>query len=264
MHVQVLPAARGDPARARPLCPKDMLPHHRGLQEGHLHQGQRVGEQQGPARLSFLEKLTWPTKRPIKTQQGGENRGKGYLKDLRVERGNISGFFFPPDNKFTGGPSPPQSWGAPGTGVTAEKSSFGVGFWLVGCVFIFQFGGTLPPNHAVLHLPSKYTTTSVITASTRQRFAKSHVHIWCRKPKPADINWDRIISVLLFGGKSVALVQTNWPLDFFRISTLSPCPVGSWVMKPSFILKCRQHLLIFGSPKEKFDQHAASISNSGS
>ena len=41
-----------------PLCPKDVLPHHTGLQEGDLHQGRRAGEQQSRTRLSFLEKLT--------------------------------------------------------------------------------------------------------------------------------------------------------------------------------------------------------------
>jgi len=41
-----------------PLHPKDVLPHHMGLQEGHPHQGRQAGEQQSPTRLSFLEKLT--------------------------------------------------------------------------------------------------------------------------------------------------------------------------------------------------------------
>lgn len=43
-----------------------------------------------------------------------------------------------------------------------------------------------------------------------------------------------------------------------------PAPLAAGVMKPGFILTCRQHIFIFGRPRVKFDQQAASISNSSS
>lgn len=172
VQVGVLPATRGAPARA---CPHVPFVPRMCLQEGHLHRGQRAGEQQSPTRLSFLEKLTWPIKPPIKAETDTAGRGewgKGLLE--RFKKGGerkYKGFF--PQINFQEGPALSRTPGGLRTGVTAEKSFFGVGF---GCVFLFPSEGSLATNHTVLHLPSKYATSPLITASVQRRFAESGVH----------------------------------------------------------------------------------------
>lgn len=141
----------------------------------------------------------------------------------------------------------------PWTGVTAEKTFSGTDF-------VFPSGGSLPLERAALHLPSQHAQGLQPQLLFSCPLDKARLRERCTKPNPAPIG-----AALLQGCCSVQnllllLKHNHRPSEVFSISILFfPAPLAARVMKPLLILKHRQQIFIFGSPKEKFNQHATSI-----
>lgn len=142
----------------------------------------------------------------------------------------------------------------PRTGVTAEKTFFGTDF-------VFPSGGSLPSNHAVLHLPSTHAPMSAIRASVSSTWYKFRFVSYAESQTQTVSTGTASLQCCWFVENLLLLFKYNHrPSEVFSISIIFfPALLAARVMKPLLILKYRQQIFIFGSPKEKFDQHAASI-----
>lgn len=153
------------------------------------------------------------------------------------------------------GPALSRTRGAPCAGVTAEKRFSRVG--LVGFFFPIWRQTTLKPHSTASSQQICYIIPNqpqFSSASPKVTFTRTQQGKPKAKPERHYFSAAVLRKICCSCSNITANLQKSAGSQPFF-----PGRLAAGVMKPPLILKHRQHIFIFGSAKEKLDQHAASI-----